>query len=82
MRRQTVAERGLPKQGLDAATVIATLSALNNLPEGAQADPDTMTLTELCNHIERVHHGYLREELPQLSSLTRKVAAVHGEDEP
>ena len=70
-------------KGLDAATVIATLSALSNLPEGSQDDdPDTMTLAELCDHIERVHHSYLREELPRLSLLTRKVAAVHGEDEP
>jgi regulator of cell morphogenesis and NO signaling len=69
-------------KGLDAATVIAMLSALDDLPESVEADLDTMTLTELCDHIERVHHGYLREELPRLDFLTRKVAAVHGDREP
>jgi regulator of cell morphogenesis and NO signaling len=36
----------------------------------------------LCDHIERVHHNYLQEELPRLDFMTRKVAAVHGDHEP
>ena len=58
------------------------LTALDGLPDAAANDPDAMTLTELCDHIERVHHGYLREELPRLDFMTRKVAAVHGDAEP
>jgi regulator of cell morphogenesis and NO signaling len=69
-------------RGLDPATVVTMLSALESAGEKVQADPDTLTLTELCEHIERVHHGYLREELPRLDFMTRKVAAVHGEAEP
>jgi regulator of cell morphogenesis and NO signaling len=73
------------RKGLDAATVIALLNALD--ADGAAGDtnapdPDTLTLTELCDHIEHVHHEYLRQELPRLDFLTRKVAAVHGEHEP
>jgi regulator of cell morphogenesis and NO signaling len=68
-------------KGLDAATVIAMLAALDGAPESSSANPDTMSLSELCDHIERAHHGYLREELPRLDFLTRKVAAVHGADE-
>lgn len=68
-------------KGLDAATVIAMLSALDGAPESSSANPDTMTLSELCDHIETVHHDYLREELPRLDFMTRKVAAVHGNDE-
>lgn len=66
---------------LDPATVVAMLSALEEAPDAA-ADPQAMTLSELCDHIEQVHHGYLREELPRLDFMTRKVAAVHGEHEP
>lgn len=68
-------------KGLDAATVIAMLAALDGAPESSSADPDTMSLSELCDHIERAHHDYLREELPRLDFMTRKVAAVHGADE-
>ena len=69
-------------KGLDPATVVAMLSALDNAPETTQANPESMTLSELCDHIEQVHHGYLRQELPRLDFMTRKVAAVHGGHEP
>jgi regulator of cell morphogenesis and NO signaling len=69
-------------KGLDPTTVAAMLSALDNGRKEVQTDPDTLSLTELCDHIERVHHGYLREELPRLDFMTRKVAATHGDAEP
>jgi regulator of cell morphogenesis and NO signaling len=69
-------------KGLDPATVIAMLAALNGDSESPAANPDAMNLSELCDHIERAHHDYLREELPRLDFMTRKVAAVHGDHEP
>lgn len=69
-------------KGLDPATVVAMLSALDGASDNAPANLDAMTLSELCDHIETVHHGYLREELPRLDFMTRKVAAVHGDHEP
>jgi len=69
-------------RGLDPATVVAMLAAMEDTPGQTSANPDAMSLTELCNHIEQVHHQYLREELPRLDFMTRKVAAVHGQDEP
>lgn len=69
-------------KGLDPATVVAMLSALDTTSDDTLADPDRMTLAELCDHIERAHHDYLREELPRLDFMTRKVAAVHGDHEP
>ncbi len=69
-------------KGLDPATVVAMLAALDGGAETPAANPDAMTLAELCNHIEQFHHGYLREELPRLDFMTRKVAAVHGDHEP
>jgi len=69
-------------KGLDPATVAAMFSALDDAPGGTAVNADSMTLSELCDHIESVHHAYLREELPRLDFMTRKVAAVHGEHEP
>jgi len=69
-------------KGLDTATVIAMLSALEPPANGAPADANAMSLSELCDHIQEAHHAYLREELPRLDFMTRKVAAVHGEHEP
>lgn len=72
------------RKGLDAATVLAMLEATEgnagDAPEGPS--PLDMSLTELCDHIERKHHDYLREELPRLEFMTHKVAKVHGENWP
>ncbi len=69
-------------KGLDPDTVLAMLSAMEDGPDSTLPNPDTLSLSELCDHIEQVHHGYLRQELPRLDFMTQKVAAVHGEQEP
>jgi regulator of cell morphogenesis and NO signaling len=70
-------------KNLDAATVVAMLAALDAGPSAAaSSDPAALSLSALCDHIEQIHHGYLREELPRLDFMTRKVAAVHGDHEP
>jgi len=70
------------KRDLDPATVWTMLEALDHARDVAVVDADAMSLSELCDHIESTHHEYLREELPRLDFMTRKVAAVHGGDEP
>lgn len=71
------------KKGLDAASILATLEALEGLePDGSSVNPSRMTLTELADHIVQTHHAYLKEELPRLAGLTKKGAAVHGDTHP
>lgn len=70
-------------KNLDPASVIAMLAALAATPATSlSVNPDALGLAELCDHIELVHHGYLKEELQRLDFMTRKVAAVHGDHEP
>jgi len=47
-----------------------------------ERDWAALGLTRLADHIEQVHHGYLRQELPRLDFLIRKVVAAHGKDHP
>jgi regulator of cell morphogenesis and NO signaling len=79
--KKTVAEVCSAK-GLDAATIVAMLAALDHTGNTTSINADAMTLSELCDHIQQAHHAFLREELPRLDFMTRKVAAVHGEHEP
>ena len=80
--KKTLAEACRGK-GLEPATVVAMLAAFDAGPsENMAANPDTLSLTALCDHIQQVHHEFLREELPRLDFMTRKVAAVHGDHEP
>jgi regulator of cell morphogenesis and NO signaling len=50
------------------------------------ADPETdwlsASLDSLADHIVETHHAYLREALPRLSELTRRVRDAHGEKHP
>ena len=77
-------EEACTKRGLDLKAVIAELEAFDAEAE-TQPDavrPANLTMTELADDIERTHHAYLREELPRLGNLVKKVSAVHGQAHP
>lgn len=46
-------------------------------PRGARG-----VLSELCDHIVEVHHGFLRRELPEIGGRIEKVAERHGDTLP
>ncbi|MFT3788363.1 MAG: iron-sulfur cluster repair di-iron protein [Tepidisphaeraceae bacterium] len=71
-------------RGLDAASVATALSALLQAPQQTRGLVNTtgMTSAALVQHIVARHHDYLREELPRLAMIVRKVAAKHGGDHP
>ena len=77
-------EQACARRGLDLKEVLAKLEAFDAEAE-AQPDavrPADLTMTELADDIERTHHSYLREELPRLGGLVKKVSAVHGQAHP
>jgi regulator of cell morphogenesis and NO signaling len=77
-------EEACTKRELDLEAVLVELEAFDAEAE-AQGDavrPADLTMTELADDIERTHHAYLREELPRLAGLVKKVSAVHGQAHP
>jgi regulator of cell morphogenesis and NO signaling len=74
------------EKGLDPDTVYRLLQAFDAAAGVETAAPEKdwlhAPLTELCDHIERTHHAYLKEELPRLAELVAKVARVHGDHQP
>lgn len=78
-------QQACEKRGLDAETVLLTVSAMAEAGGGlneAQTDWSKADLTSLCDHIEQTHHRYLAAELPRLQLLVDKVARVHGNNHP
>lgn len=69
------------KRGVDLATILAELEAAEAAAP-TERDWTKATMADLADHIERVHHDYLRTELPRLSAMAAKVAAVHGQGHP
>ncbi len=70
-------------KGLDPQSVLQVLLASEDVAAGPTGgglvDAARMSLTELCDHVEQTHHAYLKDELPRLHAMARKVASVHGE---
>lgn len=70
------------KKGLDASAVVQDIERSDAAPQPEGTDWTQTTLTALCEHIQGVHHGYLREALPRLTALTERVAERHAGKDP
>jgi regulator of cell morphogenesis and NO signaling len=66
----------------DAAELIAALKAVLNGPAVARTSAEKnwfdAPLHELVDHILKVHHSYLKEALPRIGGLLRKVQHAHA----
>lgn len=71
------------KKGVAEAEVVAALSDYDSKPrtEG-EKDWAAVSMTELADHIEQTHHAFLKQELPRVAHLARKVKAAHGPEHP
>lgn len=49
---------------------------------GMALDPATLSLARLVQHIVRIHHHCVRQELPRLAEMALKLAATRGERAP
>ena len=63
-------------------TILHELDAIDAAASTEDTDWSQATGAALADHIEQVHHDWLREELPRLHGLVSKVARVHGEHHP
>jgi regulator of cell morphogenesis and NO signaling len=68
---------------LSVEQVLEKLAAAEADETGAPpADPSTMPLQKVIQHIVRLHHRAVRQELPRLATLAHKLAVSHGERMP
>lgn len=69
-------------RGLEVDTLLEEIR--QELESGSDAGErwDTAPLDELVDHIEAAYHAPLREELPRLEAMARKVNEVHGSKDP
>jgi regulator of cell morphogenesis and NO signaling len=67
--------------GLHPLIILNTLARARAAEEPSDVDVselDGMTLTQIVENIESSHHAYLRETLPLISELLKRVVSVHG----
>lgn len=71
------------EKGLDLDAVLERLSpASAEKPVDSVKDWGSVSVQELADHIESTHHVYLREAMPVLTDLLKKVVQAHGEHHP
>lgn len=77
-------EDACKEKGLDVIRIKEELentqSASNN--NTAQHDFNSWNLSFLADYIVNVHHSYLRQNMPVIADLTKKVAEHHGTTNP
>jgi regulator of cell morphogenesis and NO signaling len=50
--------------------------------DDTRSDFNTMSLTELAEYIVRVHHNYVKQQMPQIFNYVLRVASKHGDRYP
>ena len=76
-------ERVCAELQLSVDQVLEKLADAGLRASGASApDLEDYSLTRLIQHIVRVHHQTVRQELPRFAALSQKIAGKHGGDAP
>lgn len=71
-------ERQIPVEQVVDRLNVAQQSSAPSLDQNWIRAP----LAELCDHIQKTHHGFLRAELPRLAAIIAKVVTAHGAYHP
>ena len=66
------------EKGIDVESVLRMVTERERKDE--MIDFKSLLPAELCDHIERVHHRYLKEKLPFIQRLLEKIYSAHGEE--
>jgi len=70
--------------GLNPIIILRTLLEAREAEAPSDIDVselDGLTMTQVVENIESVHHAYLRETLPEIGKLIFRVVSVHGADD-
>ena len=72
-------EQACQDRQLDPQQVVQQLEQAINVADEPTDNWLNAPLTDLCDHIERTHHAYLKRELPRLTEMISKVVNAHSE---
>ncbi len=67
------------KKNLDGELVIQALEKLDNQPDVSDENFSEWEADKLVDYIVDTHHTYVRNKIPEISTYSRKVARVHGQ---
>lgn len=69
--------------GMDPDAILAEIrDATNRVGDGEREDWHSMGMTDLADHIERVHHVRARDLIARIDALLPRVLGAHGDAHP
>lgn len=68
------------ERSLELNTVLTAIENATQAQQTVGPEWTTTPLEAICEHIVTTHHNYIRNELPRLRQLAKKVVARHGSD--
>lgn len=75
-------ENACTEQQLSASDIALELQAVCAETSDSFLDFDEMPLAQLCDYIVATHHGYVKNEMPQIYAYLHKVSSKHGDRHP
>ncbi|HYM93510.1 MAG TPA: DUF542 domain-containing protein, partial [Chitinophagaceae bacterium] len=76
-------EQACAEQKIPANEVMAELENIFSGNEKSNLlEFDQMNLSNLCDYIVNTHHGYVKNEMPQIFAYLQKVSSKHGARHP
>jgi regulator of cell morphogenesis and NO signaling len=75
-------EEACKNKNIDVASLLKDLELLDAENKKESTDFNSMSLTDLADYIEQVHHKYVFENLQSIQEFSDKVAKVHGAHNP
>lgn len=70
------------KKGLEASFVVGLIEEEGKASSSEESNPGELPPAELCQYIVDTHHQFLRDELPRIYAMAKRVAQVHGGHTP
>src|SRR5579871_2416545 len=70
------------ERNLQVPEVVAALESAAHAGKPVGTDWSQTSLQQLIDHIVATHHEYVKNELPSLAMLAKKVVNRHGETQP
>ena len=75
-------QKACERSNTDVNELISELEDLAAAQDPESSYINRLSLTELCDYIEKRHHGYVRENIPFLVQKLNKLCTVHGANHP
>jgi regulator of cell morphogenesis and NO signaling len=67
---------------IDTSILVSQLNSILDAAEDEVKDVNTITLTELIDHIVKIHHAYITKSSLEIVPLLEKITSVHGKLHP